>query len=96
MNQRTAKPKESPERKPSRFGRDRNGKAIRPFDLVKVDFTEMPRRDRRKYPFAHGEVLLFLGQVRPMAGHLVVVNRAGQTFWGYHEEHFVKVPPREL
>ncbi len=71
---------------------DRDGKRLRQFDLVTVDFRDLQPLDRRKYPFHHDEVMLFLGEVRQMPGHLIVVNKQGLTFWGYHEDHFVKVP----
>ena len=35
-----------------------------------------------------GEQLLFLGEIQNMRGHVVVVNREGKVFWGYHPENF--------
>ena len=49
-----------------------------------------------QYPFKVGDHLLFLGEIEGMPGHCAVVNKNGQTFWGYHMENFVQLTEEEL
>jgi hypothetical protein len=48
------------------------------------------------YPFFHGEHLLFMGEISNMRGHVIVVNKHGQTFWGYHADNFVILSEDEV
>jgi hypothetical protein len=54
------------------------------------NFTEEEWVDgwEKHYPFKKGEVVLYLGEIRQMPGHVIVVKRNGQVFWGFHSENF--------
>ena len=60
--------------------------------LVKFDFDKCPVEFHSKYPFVRDEVLLYLGQVKQMPGHIVVATKDGRVVWGYHAEGFVVLP----
>ena len=64
--------------------------------LVKVDDIPIPEGQECCYPFEPGEVLLFLGEVRQMPGHCIVVNKKGQTWWGYHTVNFLALEDDEI
>lgn len=44
--------------------------------------------DNKNYPFKYNEIVLFLGEIKQMPGHCIIVNRKGKVFWGYHTENF--------
>lgn len=64
--------------------------------LVRFDAQQMEEKYRKKYPFKDQEVLLFLGEIRHMPGHCVVVKKNGRVLWGYHSESFVVIPKDEV
>lgn len=78
--------------------RDGKGTRLHPNDLVKVDFGHITPRDRKKYryPFNHGDIMLYMGEIRRMSGHCIVANKQGQVFWGYHTENFVLLTKDEI
>ena len=53
-------------------------------------------RYENAYPFKTGERVLFLGEVVKMPGHCIVVNKRGQTLWGYHTDNFREPTEDEL
>ena len=48
------------------------------------------------YPFKNNEILLFLGEIKQMKGHCIIVNGAGKVFWGYHTNNFVEPNDDEI
>ena len=38
--------------------------------------------------FKDGDLVLYLGEIENMPGHVAVVNRNGQVRWGFHPELF--------
>lgn len=70
-------------------------RAGRPFMniIVVADVDDEPAYT---YPYAHGEHLLYMGEVSGMRGHVIVANKRGQVFWGYHADNFYVVPETEL
>ncbi len=40
------------------------------------------------YPWKDGDILLLLGEIENMPGHVAVANREGRVYWGYHEDSF--------
>jgi hypothetical protein len=55
---------------------------------LSIVFADIPKGYRDKYPFSHGERLLFLGEITNMPGHCIVVNFKGRVMWGYHTDNF--------
>jgi hypothetical protein len=58
-------------------------------DLVKFSTKELPKEYHNEYPFKDGEVVLFMGYIGNMQGHVIVANKIGRVFWGYHPENFI-------
>jgi len=48
-----------------------------------------------EYPFYKGETVLLIGEIEQMPGHVVFVNKRGQTHFGYHMSHFRKLSREE-
>ena len=71
--------------------RKRNRKPHQPY-LVAVS---LPEGYEEHYPFANGDTMLMLGEIEQMPGHVVVVNKEGKVFWGYHDDHFRKLTEEE-
>jgi hypothetical protein len=44
----------------------------------------------RNFPFKENEILLFLGEIKQMPGHCIIVNRRGSVYWGYHTDNFIE------
>ena len=63
--------------------------------LVRFDFDALPAEYHSRYPFTRDDRLLYLGEVRQMPGHCVVVTRDGRVLWGYHTENFVVLSDQE-
>lgn len=65
--------------------------------LELVTFVLAPQLMLHKdsYPFKHGEVLVWFGEIPQMPGHCVVANKEGRVIWGYHTEDFELVPNEE-
>jgi hypothetical protein len=57
--------------------------------------VELPEGFESKYPFANGDTMLMLGDIEQMPGHVVVVNKDGRVFWGYHDDNFRKLTEEE-
>ena len=54
-------------------------------------------KDAKDYPlFKIDEILLFLGEIKQMPGHCIVVNHAGRVLWGYHTSNFVEPSEDEI
>jgi hypothetical protein len=46
-------------------------------------------------PFEDGEVVLMLGTIEQMPGHVAVVKKDGRVLFGYHAERFCELPKEE-
>jgi len=40
------------------------------------------------YPFENGDVVLMLGEIANMPGHVAIVTEQGVVKFGFHAEHF--------
>lgn len=49
-----------------------------------------------KYPFDNNEVVLFLGEIKNMEGHCIVVKKNGKVLWGYHTDNFEALTEDEI
>ena len=47
------------------------------------------------YDDTGNEVFVYLGEIPQMPGHCVVVDRAGQVWWGRHTDSYEIVPDEE-
>lgn len=47
------------------------------------------------YPFNEGDVVLVLGKIKHMPGHVAVITRDGKTHFGFHADHFRKLSKEE-
>jgi hypothetical protein len=69
------------------------------YQLVKFIYPEIEKKLKQKtsvYPFAHNEILLFLGEIVQMKGHCIVVRGNGTVYWGYHTDNFVEPNEDEI
>lgn len=48
-------------------------------------------KEKGEYPFLDGDTLLFLGEIKNMPEHCIVVNKNGKIFFGYHTENFIQI-----
>lgn len=48
------------------------------------------------YPFKDQEIVLFLGEIKQMPGHCIVVKRNGNILWGLHTDNFVVPSDNEV
>lgn len=48
------------------------------------------------YPFIAGEVVLCLGEIENMPGHVAVVKKDGRVLYGYHPENFSRMKDESL
>lgn len=60
--------------------------------LAKV--TRLPRGYH--YPFKTGDIVLVLGEIEQMPGHMVIALPSGQVIHGYHPENFRKLRKSEV
>jgi hypothetical protein len=58
---------------------------FKPMQLVKAS---QPPKGYDQYPWKAGDILLYLGEIRQMPGHVAVVTRGGKIHWGYHDDNF--------
>lgn len=56
--------------------------------LAKVKFPRAYRGYEKDYPFKRGEVVLVLGEIENMPGHVAVALRDGRVLYGFHPELF--------
>ena len=47
------------------------------------------------YPFLKGEIVLVLGEIAQMPGHVAVAPTDGPIQWGYHAENFRRLKEDE-
>lgn len=60
----------------------------------RVDLSQVAKKNLRHYPFKNGELVLMLGEIKHMEGHVAVVTRGGKVEWGWHDDIF-KGPLKE-
>ena len=73
-------------------------RATRPqqYSLVKFDFTNVPAKNRKRYPFQKDRTYVFFGELANMKGHCIVMDhKTGKMYSGYHTEHFRELSERE-
>ena len=46
-------------------------------------------------PFQEGDMVLYLGEISNMAGHISFVGKDGRVFFGYHFENLHVIPDNE-
>jgi len=68
---------------------------FQPMQLVKA-VNNLPKGYQWQYPWKIGEILLFMGEIKQMPGHCLVVNRAGKIYWGYHTDGFIEPSEDEV
>jgi hypothetical protein len=56
--------------------------------LAKVQFPAVYVEYAPEYPFKEGDVVLLLGEIENMPGHLVVALMDGRVLFGFHPELF--------
>ena len=64
--------------------RKRRQSPFKPMQIVIA--KSVPKKWR--YPWKTGESLLYLGEIKQMPGHVVVVDKKGKVHWGYHDDTF--------
>ena len=69
----------------------------RKYSLVKFDFTKVPVKFQKKYPFKKNEIFVFMSEIANMPGHCVVLRHTtGKIYSGYHSDSFVELSPDEI
>ena len=64
----------------------------RQYSLVNFDFSAMPLKYHKAYPFTENGAYVFLGEIPNMLGHCIVVDHVtGQIYSGDHTENFIEV-----
>lgn len=53
--------------------------------------TEWPKEN----PFQQGDLVLYMGEISNMKGHICFAGRNGQVFFGYHFDNLHVVPDDE-
>jgi hypothetical protein len=62
------------------------------YSLVKVDLSCIPNSYHHDYPFKHGDIMIFLGEIPNMRGHCIIMHHPnGPIYSGYHLEYFIEV-----
>ncbi len=65
--------------------------------LVRCELSHMEVSFRVAYPFQHGEIYVFLGEIPNMEGHCVIADpRSGRVYSGYHSENFIELANGEV
>lgn len=59
------------------------------YEMIKLD------DEIEGIPIKKGEIVLYLGEIPNMKGHIVFGHK-GKIYWGYHPERFIKIPEDEL
>jgi hypothetical protein len=49
-----------------------------------------------EYPWKGGELVLLLGEIQNMKGHVVLATKDGKIHWGWHLENFREPEDHEL
>jgi hypothetical protein len=64
---------------------------------MKFKYLEMIKtnKDVGGSPLTKGDIVLYLGEIPNMKGH-IVFSYGGRIFYGYHPENFTKIPKEEL
>ena len=65
--------------------------ALKRFSLCRV--ANLPEA---VYPFHNGDVVLMLGEIEHMPGHVAIALRDGRVVFGYHAEHFIPLSEDEV
>jgi hypothetical protein len=69
---------------------------IKQYSLVRASLDSIPDESRKLYPFIHGKIYVFLGEVPKMPGHCVVAEYpTGIIISGYHVDWFLEIPEDE-
>jgi len=71
--------------------------SIRQNALVRFDFSDLPVKYHKEYPFAEHDRFVYLGDIVQMPGHCVVVRlRDDKVFTCYHTDNFVELTEEEI
>lgn len=65
------------------------------FPQYLIVMADVRKDEEHYYPFKDGEDMLYMGEIHNMRGHVIVANRRGQIFWGYHGNNFRIIPEDE-
>ena len=69
---------------------------LKPMTLVKFNFKDTPVIYHKQYPFSEVDRFVYLGDIKQMPGHCVIVNtKTGQMHCCYHTSNFIEVPEEE-
>jgi len=69
---------------------------IRQNALVKFDYSDMPKKHHKFYPFKEDEPYIFMGEIVQMPGHCIVIEmKSGRIYSGYHTEDFIELSEDE-
>lgn len=74
-------------------------KKIKKNTLVKFDYKNLPEEEFEYFKtlFPPNEVYIFLGEIRQMPGHCILLEfRTGKMLSGYHTENFIPLKENEV
>lgn len=64
--------------------------------LCKFDFETLPIEYHSQYPFTTNDVFVYLGDIKQMRGHCVVIRlKDNQIFTCCHTDNFIEIPEDE-
>jgi hypothetical protein len=71
---------------------------IKPYVCKVIDYDSIMKKHglEDKMVFHDGDLVLMLGEIEHMPGHVVVVTRDGIVRWAYHTENFQKLTKDEV
>lgn len=70
---------------------------MEPLTMCRFDFAGMFPDQHMHYPFTERDVFVYLGDIRQMPGHCVVVRMSDNVvFTAYHTENFVELTEDEV
>ena len=64
--------------------------------LVRFSDKDLPEEYQGQYPMKYDTAYIFIGEIPNMRGHCIVMDyMTGETFIGYHIEHFTELEEGE-
>lgn len=57
--------------------------------------SNIPKGYLESYPFKNGDIVLMLGEIEQMPGHVAIALKDGRVLFGYHAENFRKLSMEE-
>jgi hypothetical protein len=59
-----------------------------------VEVFDLPKGEYQ-FPFKQGDVLVCIGEIEQMPGHVVLANKEGKILWGWDQFYFRKLTKEE-